>query len=51
MTPYELGIALGEFDWDSNIYFDKEITCSEDKSDADLLKEEEKARSYQVANM
>ena len=42
LTPYELGIALGEFDWDSNIYFDKEIKVSPETSD-DAKREQREA--------
>lgn len=51
LTPYELGIALGEFDWDSNIYFDKEIPADALKTDDESRKEREAALCSQLVSM
>lgn len=51
LTPYELGIALGEFEWDSNIYFDKELTENKLRTESEQQKELEEARNYQLTNM
>lgn len=51
LTPYELGIALGEFDWDSNIYFDKEIVANPDKTEEQLREEREQELCRQLASV
>lgn len=51
LTPYELGIALGEFDWDSNIYFDKEIKADSVKTDEEVIAEREDNLCRQLASM
>jgi diphthamide biosynthesis protein 2 len=51
LTPYELGIALGEFEWDSNIYFDKEIPVNKDKTDDETRKEREFELGRQLASV
>ena len=33
LTPYELGIALGVYKWDSNLYFDRVLDKTDSGSD------------------
>ena len=51
LTPYELGLALGEFEWDSNIYFDKEITVSESQTDEEAKKDRDHTLNRQLVSM
>lgn len=51
LTPYELGIALGEFDWDSNIYFDREIKADAAKTDDEAKTEREENLCRQLASV
>lgn len=51
LTPYELGITLGEFDWDSNIYFDKEIEINPERTEDELKADREDNLGRQLASM
>lgn len=51
LTPYELGLVLGEFEWDSNIYFDREIPISSPKTEEEAKAEREAALGMQLVSM